>query len=1045
VFNAVGRHQQTLEALTGAVRYTFDYDDAGRLERVTDASGNETTVERSGGQPTAIVAPRGQRTSLSLDANGFLASIGNDLAGETTTFDYTPGGLLTLMTDARGHDYVFDYDDDPEEANLGRLERADDPEGGFQTFARTGLESNYAVIRETAEGRTTSYAVATQAIGSKQRVNTFPSELETTTLTGTDGTRTSTFADTTRVDRLDTADPRFGMQAPVKSRSLLRPSKILSTLTQSRSAALEDELDPLSVISATTTFTLNGEEYTREFTAATRTVTDTTPMGRERMTILDAKGRVVSEQVGNLEPTTIVYGTLGRVETITRGSGGSARTYTLTYESTDPRQRLESIKDPLDRTVRFTYDDADRVRTQTLPDLQAIAYDYDANGNVTSITPPAPPGPPDPPAHGFEYTDVDLEENYAPPAVTGSGTTNTIFTYNLDRQLELITRPDTDVVDPGYNPTTGRLETLTSPTRTLTYVYDPITGHLTNVNVLGPDGPTLAYGYDGPLLTTTMWGGPVAGSVGRTYDENFLVTAVTATDANGAQTAMFLYDEDGLLSTATGPAPAGTMIFTRDPVIGFGAGLLTHTTLGALEDTRTYTSFGELATYTAGPVGGGTPYLEVTYDTPAAPRDKFGRIVTKTEAVRGDPSQTTVYGYDARGRLKTVTPESGPVVTYTYDANGNRGTRQLGGVIVESGSYDDQDRLLSYGNATYEYTANGELATKTVDEEDTTTYTYDALGNLLAVELPDGAVIGYVVDGQNRRIGKKVDGELVQGFLWEDQLRITAELDAGGNIVSRFVYGTRANVPEYMIRSGGVYRLVTDHLGSPRLVIDVASGEVVQEIEYDEFGRRTVIEGPDDFQPFGFAGGLYDQDTKLVRFGARDYDATTGRWTSKDPIGFAAGDTGFFVYAGNDPVNFQDPTGLYVSPSSGKNRNRNRFNLCPARPPTAEVEDQECKEPVPGGPDFPRGRLDAFPWPSWWFHGGPFGFQSFRFPTPIPGYPNATSQCVYDPQGALVDQPPFGGTFDYHDPGANLPAHVVDDVFPGFIDWGRPNRTTTVE
>lgn len=64
-------------------------------------------------------------------------------------------------------------------------------------------------------------------------------------------------------------------------------------------------------------------------------------------------------------------------------------------------------------------------------------------------------------------------------------------------------------------------------------------------------------------------------------------------------------------------------------------------------------------------------------------------------------------------------------------------------------------------------------------------------------------------------------------------------------------------------------------------------------------------------QPFGFAGGLYDQDTKLLRFWKRDYDAYTGRWTSKDPLIFAGGETGLYGYAGNDPVNFEDPTGLF--------------------------------------------------------------------------------------------------------------------------------------
>jgi RHS repeat-associated protein len=64
-----------------------------------------------------------------------------------------------------------------------------------------------------------------------------------------------------------------------------------------------------------------------------------------------------------------------------------------------------------------------------------------------------------------------------------------------------------------------------------------------------------------------------------------------------------------------------------------------------------------------------------------------------------------------------------------------------------------------------------------------------------------------------------------------------------------------------------------------------------------------------DFQPFGFAGGLHDVDTGLVRFGARDYDAELARWTAKDPSGFAGGDTNLYAYSYGDPVNFVDPNG----------------------------------------------------------------------------------------------------------------------------------------
>lgn len=212
---------------------------------------------------------------------------------------------------------------------------------------------------------------------------------------------------------------------------------------------------------------------------------------------------------------------------------------------------------------------------------------------------------------------------------------------------------------------------------------------------------------------------------------------------------------------------------------------------------------------------------------------------------------------------------------------------------------------------TYAYTAAGELETRVVGTTDTTRYGYDVLGNLTEVELPDGREIAYIIDGRNRRVGKTVDGRLTQGFLYGDQLNPVAELDSTGAVVARFVYGTRANVPDYMEKGGAVYRLISDHLGSVRRVVDVATGQIAQRMDYDAFGR-VIQDTNAGFQPFGFAGGLYDEDTGLVRFGARDYDAGTGRWTAKDPILFVGGDPNLYGYVTGDPTNWIDPSGLII-------------------------------------------------------------------------------------------------------------------------------------
>ena len=111
--------------------------------------------------------------------------------------------------------------------------------------------------------------------------------------------------------------------------------------------------------------------------------------------------------------------------------------------------------------------------------------------------------------------------------------------------------------------------------------------------------------------------------------------------------------------------------------------------------------------------------------------------------------------------------------------------------------------------------------------------------------------------------------------------------------------------------AGQRYYLGYDQVGSLRMVTD-AAGNVVKRRDYDSFGNIISDSNPELTVPFGFAGGLHDPDTGLVRFGYRDYDPDMGRWTAKDPIGFAGGDTDLYGYVQNDPVNWIDPYGLFV-------------------------------------------------------------------------------------------------------------------------------------
>ena len=620
---------------------------------------------------------------------------------------------------------------------------------------------------------------------------------------------------------------------------------------------------------------MNGRTSTVAYTAASGITTTTTPALRQLFDQIDTRGRLIATQVAGLEAVGLGYDARGRLAALTQGTGAAQRTVLFGY---DAAGNLESVTDPLLRTVSFDYDLAGRVTRQTLPDARFIDFTYDARGNLTSLTPPGQP------AHVFRYTLRDEEGEYEPPDVV-PGDPRTFFTYDLDRNLSRVDRPDGQAIVLGYDPA-GRLATVMTPRGTTTQTYSPTTGNVTTI--VAPGNEALAFSYDGSLVTATAWSGTVTGSVSQGYDADFRVIAQLV---NGSLGEAFAYDTDGLL------IQAGAETLTRDPLNG----LLTGTALGSTATAQTYNPFGELAT-------DGAAFASTALYANAYTRDKLGRITRKVETIQGTTT-TFDYGYDLAGRLTQVDVNGVPARVYAYDANGNRTSVSDAASGVSSGSYDAQDRLLTYGSAAYTYSAAGDLETKT-DASGTTSYAYDALGNLIQVNLPDGRVITYVIDGQNRRIGKKINGVLVQGWLYQDQLEPVAELDGAGNVTARFVYGSRPNIPDYVVAASGTYRIFSDHLGSPRLVVNASTGVIAQRMDYDEFGRVTLDTNP-GAQPFGFAGGIWDADTGLVRFGARDYDAETGRWTARDRARFAGG-WNQYSYAFVDPVNLIDDEGEFA-------------------------------------------------------------------------------------------------------------------------------------
>jgi RHS repeat-associated protein len=864
VFDEHGRHLLTLNGLTGTTNWLFSYNTLNLVTDLTDANGLVTHIQRDvAGTPTAIVGLYGQQTVLGLDAKGFLSLVRNP-ANEATTLVNTPNGLLSLITGPLNHTYTVLYDTN------GLVAQVRDPLGGGMNLSQTDTGSQVSTLAVTTLTNVEARLLTLQPSGDTEISASSSDGSFWSTLLQLSGHES--VQDSTGVDgEYDfVGDPRFPQDTRLlSSETLTLPGNLTAKLTVSRSTTLLDSNNPAAVFAIaaiSNQMALNGNVYATTYNGTNRIAITTSPEGRQQTIALDAQARVIHSQMPGQTPVDLSYDAQGRVAQVLDSAAVGVRQTQFAY---DALGRLSTLVDPLNRTNSYSYDSAGRLQQLTLADGQVANFQSDAEFHVTSVTPPGRP------AHQFDYNAVGMATNYVPPVVNGLNE-SVGYQYDADRALTRVSLPDGQNVVFTRGPGSRIAQLALGSGPALTYGYSTQTGLLTNV--VSTTGDSLNFGYQGSFRLAVAWSGSITGAVGYTLNSDFLPASQAV---NGAVVA-FAYDHDRLLTQA------GNLTLTRNT-----NGFVTATSLGNVTDARQFDDRGLITNYTASVSGTSVWSVALSYDL-------INRITNKIETM-GGVTRTLGYAYDVSGRLKEVWQDGALVTTYTYDANGNRLSRNL-----ESATYDAQDRIQTYAGDSFGWSLNGDLRTRTSGGQ-TTSFTYDVRGSLVSVTQPVGPPITYLNDAAGRRIGKQSGGTLQRGWLWDGDQPV-AELDANGAVALRFVYAADDQTPSFLIKGANTYRVLSDERGSVRMVVNIADGSIAQQLDYDEFGRVLADSNP-GFQPFGFAGGLYDPDTGLVRFGARDYSSETGQWAARDPILFGGGQFSLYAYAHNDPINFLDSVG----------------------------------------------------------------------------------------------------------------------------------------
>lgn len=332
------------------------------------------------------------------------------------------------------------------------------------------------------------------------------------------------------------------------------------------------------------------------------------------------------------------------------------------------------------------------------------------------------------------------------------------------------------------------------------------------------------------------------------------------------------------------------------------------------------------------------------------------------------------YTFDTSGHLARVEQDGELTEEYQYNIKGQRTAHRREGrsgmpQAAERLHYDKRGRLASAGSTTFDYDDSGALS-GCYTQRGVTAFSYGQNTMLNMAVLPYGAKIRYEYigfqpvrryryltltgeytwDGLKLTMYRDHDLSLEYAFAYThsgmlDKIRLRPLATKHRQVFSKdtnwpaesadwlcslsaqsqqqrlwaYLETWHQLFPDIAPRAALTLCVSCDQVGTPLLVTD-SFGRVVKKLRHDSFGVLLEDNFPDFFLPIGFAGGLVDADTGLLRFGWRDYDPKVGRFTAPDPANDKRGDGDLYDYCVDDPVSRVDPTGLWAQSTFNESR-----------------------------------------------------------------------------------------------------------------------------